>query len=120
MGWDGIDELKANVRGWEHAILSISRSTTIGSRASATAVERPRWAQPGRAPIHGLPLLVPGAASAAPRPKEPAALAMITGFAGAALRREPQCPDADVRAYLRDQQRVSAIPQRMRETLARH
>ena len=51
---------------------------------------------------------------------EPAALAMITGFAGAALRREPQCPDADVRAYLRDQQRVSAIPQRMRETLARH
>ena len=48
---------------------------------------------------------------------EPAALAIIPAYAGAALRREPQCPDAVVRAYLKKQQSLSALPQRMREAL---
>jgi hypothetical protein len=43
---------------------------------------------------------------------------MIGGYAVAALRREPQYEDAEVRAHLRRQQTLSVAFRRARESLA--
>ena len=48
--------------------------------------------------------------------REPQAVMMLVGWAAAALRREPRLPDARVRRYLRDQQRIRNLPLRARET----
>ena len=40
MGWDTLDLMKAQVKGWRQRCSSISRSGIIGSKASATAIER--------------------------------------------------------------------------------
>jgi hypothetical protein len=47
--------------------------------------------------------------------RDPTALAMIWGYASAALRREPRYRNDCVRAYLRDQQRLRRVAMRARE-----
>ena len=120
MGWDGIDQLKANVKGWRTELLldlPFRHHRFEGEREGA---RRNAWAVTGRA-CHYMgyrpSYLVARALHHACT--EPSALALIWGYAGAALRREPQVPDASVRAYLKEQQRIGLLPQRMREALGR-
>ncbi len=47
--------------------------------------------------------------------REPAALALMWGYAEAALRREPRCDDVAVAAYVRGQQNLRNLPARARE-----
>jgi glycosyltransferase involved in cell wall biosynthesis len=120
MGWDGIDQLKANMRGWRSTILldlPFRHHRLEGEREGA---RRTAWAVAGRASHYmGYRPWYLVARALHHAKAEPAALALISGYAGAALRREPQCPDASVRAYLKKQQSLSALPQRMREALGR-
>jgi biofilm PGA synthesis N-glycosyltransferase PgaC len=120
MGWDGIDEFKANVRGW--------RTTTIldlpfrhhrreGERDGARWRAWAAQGQLGHYMGYRISYLALRALYRARR--EPAALAILWGYARAAAAREPRCPDADVRAYLRSQQTLRALPLRMREALGR-
>ena len=51
--------------------------------------------------------------------RDPAQLTMIVSYLRAALRREERCADADVRAHLRNQQRLRRLPVRAREALGR-
>ena len=51
--------------------------------------------------------------------REPAAVAMLWGWVEAERRGEARHPDADVRAYIRSQQRVRRIPGRVGEALGR-
>jgi hypothetical protein len=51
--------------------------------------------------------------------KEPAALAMVPAYAGAALRREARFPDEAARAHLREQQRLRHLPARAREAFGK-
>jgi hypothetical protein len=44
--------------------------------------------------------------------REPAALAMVWGYAAAALRRAPRCPDAQVVRVLRERQRLGVALRR--------
>ena len=44
---------------------------------------------------------------------------MIAGYASAALRRAPRCPDPAVRAHVRRQQRLGTLPERVREALGK-
>lgn len=116
MGWDGIDELKANVLGWTTRILpdlSFRHHRPVGARDG-----RPhrRWQALGE-----------GAHYMGYRPwylvlrslhharRDIAALAMIWSYVGAALRREPVYGDAAVRAHLRRQQSLANLPRRIRE-----
>jgi len=47
--------------------------------------------------------------------RDPGALGLLEGYAGAALRREPRYPDDRVRTFVRSRQRLRDIPARRRE-----
>lgn len=121
MGWDGIDELKANVRGWRTGTivdLPFRHHRRVGERDGATRVA---WATEGRLSHYmgyrfGY-LLVRSLYRAR---RNPAALAMVWGYVNSWLRRRPQVADADARAYLREQQRLRNLRQRAGEALGRN
>lgn len=120
MGWDGIDQLKANMRGWTTRTLpelSFRHHRKEGERDGARSKA---WFAQGRASRYmGYRswFLVARALHHARR--EPSALAMIGGYATAAIRREDRCADASVQRYLRSRQRIRALPALRREATGR-
>jgi hypothetical protein len=120
MGWDGLDEVKANVLGWSTRNvpeLPFYHHRIQGRRDGS---RRRHWMNLGasahymgyrpsyvlfRAAYRGL--------------KEPSAIAMVWGWGSAALRREPQYADPRVRKHLRDRQAFRYLPVRAREALGR-
>ena len=120
MGWDGVDEFRANARGWRTRTfkeLPFRHHRREGERDGAK--HRARLAQGRAARYIGYRTwyLVLRAVWQARR--EPAALAMIWGYAEAALRREPRLADREARAYLRRQQSLALLPRRAAEALGR-
>jgi glycosyltransferase involved in cell wall biosynthesis len=120
MGWDGIDRLKANMRGWRTGTLVSLPFQHHRKEGERDGARRKAWAAQGDcAHYMGYRLwyLVLRALHNARR--EPAALAMIAGHVSAAVRRKPRCPDPAVRAYLRSEQRLGNLLQRRREALGK-
>ncbi len=119
VAWDGIDEFKANARGWRTLAfedLPFKHHRREGERDGAVA----RAPEPGpRGLLRRLPALVPRPARALQRPADPAALGMIAGYASAAVHREPRSHDAEARAYLRRQQSVRSLRLRSLEATGR-
>lgn len=120
MGWDGVDEFRANARGWQTKTfkdLPFRHHRAEGERDGS--VRRARQAQGRAARYLGYRVwyLVLRALWNAMR--EPAAIAMIWGYAAAAMRREPQCADVEARAYIRRQQSMRRLPLRVLEALGR-
>ena len=119
MGWDGIDELKAQVGGWETASLpdvAFYHHRPLGAR------ERPwsKWVGQGdMAHYMGyrFPYLV--ARSSYRMIREPAAAGMLWGYLGAVVQRRRRYADREVRDQLRRQQSLTALPRRAREALGR-
>ena len=120
MGWDGIDELRAAVDGWETRIVpgvAFRHHRPVGARDGA---RYRRWLAQGE-----------GAHYMGYRPsylalrtlrralRDPAAPAMLLGYLLAGLRREPRYADLRVRDELRRGQRLRELPQRARETRGR-
>ena len=120
VGWDTVDELKAGLRGWRTGIVSEAHflhHRAVGARDGA---RHSRARAQGRAAHYmgyRFPYLLARALYQARR--DPAHLAMIGSYISAAVRREDRCQDAEVRSYLRDQQRLSRLPLRAREALGR-
>ena len=119
MGWDGIDELKARVAGWTTRSLDdvpFKHYRPLGARERRWD----KWIGQGRAAHYmGYRISYLGARALFRSLREPRAISMIWGFAGAALRHEDRYPDAAVREYLRRQQSIRALPVRIREALGR-
>lgn len=120
MGWDSIDEFRANVRGWRTRTLldlPFRHHRVEGERDGS---RRRAWATQGRV-AHYLryrpTYLVARALYRGAR--EPAAIAMIAGYAAAAARREDRCRDDDAVHYLRRQQALRQLPARVGEALGR-
>jgi glycosyltransferase involved in cell wall biosynthesis len=120
VGWDGIDELKANTRGWDTRTvdgLSFHHHRRVGERDEGATT---RWARQGRA-AHFMgyrwSYLVLRTVHHARR--DLAAVAMLWGFVAAKLAREPRYYDGEVRRHLRERQRLRRLPLRMREALGR-
>ena len=120
IGWDGIDVLRANARGWETRIVDDlpfrhhrAEGIRDGARHRAWAAQGSAAHYMGYRPSYLLARTVHRAL------REPAALAMLTAFAAAGLRREPRCTDTAVRASLREQQRLRHLPLRLREARGR-
>jgi biofilm PGA synthesis N-glycosyltransferase PgaC len=117
LGWDGIDEIKANVRGWSTrtiAALPFRHHRSVGQRDGAWRA----WSAQGETAHYmgyRLSYLVLRAIHHARR--EPNALAMIGGYFEAALRRQERCADADVRGFLRRYQSPLRLHLRAREAL---
>jgi poly-beta-1,6-N-acetyl-D-glucosamine synthase len=120
MGWDGIDVLKAEVRGWHSGTLvdlPFRHHRVEGARDGA---RRSAYAAQGRAAHYmGYRTWYLVARALNRSRAEPAALAMIGGFAAAALMRRPRCADPQVVAHLRSEQRLTLLPARIREAAGR-
>jgi biofilm PGA synthesis N-glycosyltransferase PgaC len=105
IAWDGLDEFKANARGWRTTAfeeLRFRHHRREGER-DGTAWQA-RRNQGGAAHYLGYrPWYLVLRALWHSR-REPAALGMIWGYAAAALRREQRSSDPEARAYLRRQQ----------------
>ncbi|MGZ4399697.1 MAG: glycosyltransferase family 2 protein [Gaiellaceae bacterium] len=120
MGWDGIDQLKANMRGWTTRTLPALTFRHHRAEGERDGPRRAAWSAQGRAAWYmgyRTWFLVLRALYHACR--EPSALAMIGGYARAALRREDRCAEKDVRGYLRSHQSVRALPALWREASGR-
>lgn len=120
MGWDSIDELKAQVDGWSTRLIpdvSFLHHRKVGERDTGRAS---RWrAQGSAAHFMGYRFGYLVLRSLYQARRDPRALAMITAYLGAALRREPVLQDERVRAQLRRQQRLAALRRRAREAAGR-
>lgn len=120
MGWDGVDEFRANARGWETRTfkdLPFRHHRAEGARDGSA--RRARQAQGRAARYLGYRVWYLTLRSLWHARREPAALAMIWGYASAALRREPQCADVSARAYIRRQQSLRRLPLRVLEAMGR-
>ena len=120
VGWDGVDELKAQVLGWSTGLvpgLSFRHHRKLGAR---DAGKYARWVAQGR-----------GAHFMGYRPlylllrvlhhmrRDRGALGMLWGYAEATARREPVYEDTLVREHLRSQQSLRRLHVRAREALGR-
>ncbi len=120
MGWDGVDEFRANARGWKTHVfkdLPFHHHRREGERDGAKHLAR--LAQGRAARYIGYRFWYLALRALWNARKEPAALAMIWGYLQAALNREPQLADADARAYLRRQQSLRLLPSRAAEAIGR-
>jgi glycosyltransferase involved in cell wall biosynthesis len=120
MGWDGIDAVKANLRGWTTRTfpdIEYRHHRLVGARdasvASARVLEGRGAYYMGYRPTY----LVLRAFHHARR--EPAALGLIWGYVLEAVKRGPQYPDRDVIEFLRSEQSIRNLPARMREARGR-
>jgi biofilm PGA synthesis N-glycosyltransferase PgaC len=116
MGWDGLDQLKANMNGWSTKTLSDLPFRHHRAEGERDGNRRRAWTAQGRGSrfMGYRPSYLVCRAFWRAR-EERAALWMIWGFAAAAARREPRCSDEAVRAYLRRRQRIRELSARRRE-----
>ena len=119
LGWDGIDELTAQVKGWRTTTFDDIRfrhHRPVGQRDGSWS----SWASRGDT-AHYMryrpSYLV--ARSLYRSLRDVRALAMIGGYAGAALRREPRHSDDEVASHLRRQQSLRRLPGAFREAVGR-
>lgn len=113
VGWDGLDEFKANANGWRTRAfedLLFKHHRPEGERDGAAW--RARRNQGNAAYFFGYRAWYLVLRSLWNARREPAALAMIWGYTAAAVRREERSTDESGRAYLRRQQSLLRLPLR--------
>jgi glycosyltransferase involved in cell wall biosynthesis len=119
MGWDGIDELRARVAGWDTRSLEdlpFRHHRALGARERGWD----KWIGQGRMAYYmGYRPSYVWARVVYRGVREPRAIAMLWGFGVDALNRAERYSDPAVRAYLRRQQSFRALPVRIREALGR-
>jgi glycosyltransferase involved in cell wall biosynthesis len=121
LGWDGIDELKAEELGWRAASiaeLGFKHHRPLGER---DGLAFDKWARMGEAAHYmgyRFPYLVLRSLHRTRR--DVGAVGMVWGFVRAAAKREAQYPDVAVRRRLRERQSLRRLPARMREARGKH
>jgi poly-beta-1,6-N-acetyl-D-glucosamine synthase len=122
LGWDGLDELQATVRGWKTATLldlPFHHHRPVGQRDGERRIF---WSGEGRLAHYmgyRIGYLVARVAYRAIRERDAAAGWMIWGYVSSAARREARWRDEAARAHLRELQRLRHLPARRREALGR-
>lgn len=120
IGWDGLDLVKARLSGWsckQFKDLPILHHRTVGEREGSQA--RSWYAMGDAMHYMGYRAYYTFVAGIFNARQDVHALMSIVGFAAAALRRKPRHADPRVIAYVRAQQRMRALPQRIAEKLGR-
>lgn len=120
MGWDGIDAVKAHLRGWATRTFpdfGYRHHRVMGARDGTRAKA---WASEGRAAYYMgyRPYYLVLRALLHAR-AEPAAVGLIWGYLGEVARRGPRCPDQDVIDFVRSEQSLTKLPDRVREARGR-
>jgi biofilm PGA synthesis N-glycosyltransferase PgaC len=115
MGWDGIDELKARVKGWRTMSIPdvyFHHHRPLGARERHWH----KWVGQGDMSHYmGYRFSYLALRTFYRTLQEPAAAGMLWGYLRAVARRSPRYWDPDVRAYLRGQQTLRTLPDRIRE-----
>jgi glycosyltransferase involved in cell wall biosynthesis len=121
MGWDGIDQIKANLAGWHTATfkdLPFFHHRPEGARDGAPLSARINQGRAsyymGYRPTY---LLLRSAFFALRRDRS--ALGLVWGYGLEAASRRPRCTDTAVRQYVRSQQSVGEWRSRLREARGR-
>jgi biofilm PGA synthesis N-glycosyltransferase PgaC len=116
LGWDGVDEARAVLAGWRtHVVPGLlfehhrPMGRRDGTRLRGRAAEGLAAYYMGYRPSY---LLV---RTLWHMRRDPSAIAMLWGWATAVARRQPRCPDDEVRAYVRRQQSARHLANRLRE-----
>jgi biofilm PGA synthesis N-glycosyltransferase PgaC len=118
MGWDGIDVIKANVRGWRTAILLDLPFRHHRREAARESGRWKAWAAQGEAAHYmGYRPSYVLARTLFRAGRDPAAAGMLWAYAASSLRRAPRCADPGVRGYIQRTQRLRHLPTRKREAL---
>jgi hypothetical protein len=116
MGWDTLDLLKAQVRGWRTVAfldLPFKHHRPEGVRDGPTAA---RWAAQGEAARYmGYRFSYLVVRACYRGLGSPSAFAMIVGYLRAVVRGDPVYADDAVRAHVRQQQTLRQLPERVRE-----
>ena len=116
MGWDAIDQLKANVAGWRTATfkdLPFLHHRPEGARDGSSLAAR---VNQGRASYYmGYRFSYLLLRTLFGLRQGPSAVGLVVGYTGEALFRGPRCTDPTVRQYVRTQQSVAMWRQRLRE-----
>jgi len=116
MGWDAIDEFKANVRGWRTCTLHDIEYRHHRREGERDGARVRFWTTEGSAAYFmGYRPSYLFFRSLFRASQEPAALAMLAGYAAAAIKREDRLSDPEAVEYLRSQQRLRTIWLRGRE-----
>ena len=113
MGWDGLDEIRVQLRGFSTRTLvdlPFRHNRPEGGRELTSlhhgeALGRASWYMGYRPSFLAMRALYRAR-------REPAALAMLWGYGAAALRRDRRCPDHQVVRELRRRQRLSTALRR--------
>ena len=113
MGWDGLDELRAQLRGMRTQTftdLPFRHHRPEGGRELSSlhqgeALGRASWYMGYRPTYLAMRALYRAR-------REPAAVAMLWGYAAAAARRAPRCPDRLLVGELRRRQRLGTALRR--------
>jgi poly-beta-1,6-N-acetyl-D-glucosamine synthase len=119
VAWDGIDEFKANARGWRTQAfedLPFKHHRREGERDGSWRARRNQGHTAYYVGYRPWYLVLRSLFNAR---REPAALGMIAGYAAAVVRREPRSHDVDARAYLRRQQSMRSLRLRSLEATGR-
>jgi poly-beta-1,6-N-acetyl-D-glucosamine synthase len=117
LGWDGIDEAKARLHGWETRSVrgvTFRHHRRVGERDGAWSSYESQG-ETSRYMGYRFSYLLARAGFRAVR--DPRAVALVVGWWKAALRREPKYADRDVRRYIRSQQSLRRVPERALEAL---
>ena len=104
LGWDGVDEVTAILRGWTTLVLRdlhFRHHRCIGDREGRL---RARLAEGEAAHYMGYRMSYLAARAAWHAREEPVALAIPAGYLLSVLRRRSRCPDPAVRAHVRRRQ----------------
>jgi poly-beta-1,6-N-acetyl-D-glucosamine synthase len=118
MGWDGIDEARAQLNGWTTRTFSDLRFRHHRLEGQRDGSRWRAWAARGRAShFMGYRWWYLVLRSLHHTRREFAALALIWGYAGARIRRERVCSDVAVRSHVRRTQSVRTLLDRRREAL---
>jgi glycosyltransferase involved in cell wall biosynthesis len=118
MGWDTIDLVGAAVHGWNVRAfpeLPFLHHRREGSRDSTRLAH---WKSHGRAAHYmGYRPSYLLLRCAYRMLREPSAIGISLGYLGAACRREPRYPNADVRAFVRREQSLRRLPSLISEVV---
>jgi poly-beta-1,6-N-acetyl-D-glucosamine synthase len=116
MGWDGIDEMKAQSRGWETGVLedlTFRHHRAVGARDGGS--HRRRLAEGRGAHYMGYRPSYLLARCLYQARRDPRALAMLVGYLDSTIRRRPVLDDRPAVEHLREQQRWRYLRRRARE-----
>jgi len=118
MGWDTLDLLKAELRGWDVRVIDELPFRHHRPEGMRDGRRLRTYMMQGRGAYYmGYRISYLAIRTLFRLPRSPAAIGLMFGYAHARVSRSPRCLDAELRAYVRSHQQLRRLPLRAREAL---